>query len=120
MKSAQTKKIKQLFFTGILIIIGQILFKYLPIKIFGENILFDSSNHVAGTVFILYIIYSFYSFTEKNKKWKIFYFILSVIVIIIVAIQRIIAKEHNLFGVTLGFIIAGLAIAIPRWREIKK
>ncbi len=113
----QTKKIKQLFFTALIMAVGLLFFKYLPMYIYGKDILFDASSHIVWTSFILYLIYLF---IEKNKKLRIPYFIFSAIVLIIISIQRIVTKQHNEIGIMLGLIIAVIAIVIPRWKEIRR
>ena len=105
---AQKNHIKKILTAAILIIIGQIIFKYLPMKVFGKDILFDSSNHIAGTILALYAIWFF---IDQNKSWRIPYFIFSSAVVVIMAIQRIISKNHNEVGVTLGLIICMFGVA---------
>lgn len=92
----------------LVIIIGQIIFKYLPMNIWGENILFDSSNHVAFTVLGLYVIWFF---IDQNKSWRVPYFIFSAAIIIIMAIQRILSQNHNEIGVSLGLLIGIIGIS---------
>jgi len=37
----------------------------------------------------------------------------------VIAIQRIIAGEHNEYGILLGFAVAGVSIILPLWRKLK-
>ncbi len=97
--------------------IGLLLFKYLPMYIYGGYILFDASSHVVWTSWGLYVLWFF---IDQKKSWRTPYFIFAGAILIIMSIQRIIAGVHNEVGVVLGLAIAGLAIIIPRWKEFKK
>lgn len=116
MKNIQ-KQIKELIYTIAIMGIGLAIFKYLPMQIYGKDILFDASSHVVWTFFALYLIYFF---IDQNKSWRIPYFIFSSIIIVIVAMQRIIVESHNEVGILLALAISAIAIIIPRWKEIKK
>jgi hypothetical protein len=105
-----------LLWTAIIMAIGLILFKYIPMAIYGKDILFDASSHIVWTSFALYIGWFF---VDQKKSWRIPYFVFSAMVLTIMGIQRIIAQQHNEIGLMLGLGIAGLAIAIPRWKEFK-
>lgn len=111
------KQIKWIIMTWIIIAIGLVLFKYLPMQIYGKEILFDASSHIVWTSFAIYVLWFF---VDQNKSWKTPYFIFSAAVLIIMSIQRIITKQHNEVGIMLGFVVVGLAILIPRWKEFKK
>ncbi len=116
--TSKTKiQIEKIILTGILMVIGLILFKYIPMQIYGKDILFDASSHIVGTSFGLYIIWFF---IDQNKSWRIPYFIFSACFLTIIAIQRIIAQKHNEIGIVLGLTISAIAIVIPRWKEIWK
>lgn len=110
-------QIRKIILAGILMAIGLILFKYIPMQIYGKNILFDASSHVVWTIFGLYIIWFF---IDQNKSWRIPFFILSAALLIIISIQRIIAQKHNEIGILLGLAIAGISIAISHWKEIHR
>ncbi len=113
---SKKENLKKIITAGIIMLLGLLLFKYLPISIFGKNILFDASAHVTLTFFILYIIWFF---IDQNKSWRIPYFILSAVILIIVAMQRILANEHNDIGIIAGIVLSLLAIGISQWRAIK-
>jgi len=106
-----------IMWTTVIMGIGLILFKYIPMQIYGENILFDASSHMIWTVWGLYVVWFF---IDQKKSWRIPYFALCTVILIIMGIQRIVAGEHNEVGIMLGLLIAGLAIAIPRWKEFKE
>jgi len=111
-----THRIRQIIYTAILMIIGSILFKTIPMDIFGEDILFDASRHIMIACFVLYVLFLFI----KDKSWRIPYFILAFAVLLIISIQRIISNAHNDIGLLLGFVISLIAIIIPRWQEVKE
>jgi hypothetical protein len=106
-----------IMWTTVIMGIGLILFKYIPMQIYGENILFDASSHIIWTSWGLYVVWFF---IDQKKSWRVPYFSLCAVILIIMGIQRIIAGEHNEVGIMLGLAIAGLAIAIPRWKEFKE
>ena len=104
------KKLKELIIPAILIALGLLIFKYLPMDIFGENILFDASAHMAWISFMLYSIYIFI----KDKSFQIPYIVLSTIILILVGIQRIVSYHHNYFGVSFGLAISIASIYISK------
>lgn len=112
---AKTQAI-ELFFTAVIMILGLALLKYLPMYIFGKEILFDASQHIIIASFMLYFIYFF---IDQNKSWRLPYLIFSIGVLIIISIQRILENAHNDIGLLLGLIISIIAIIAPRWREFK-
>ncbi|HOF43824.1 MAG TPA: hypothetical protein PLE51_01720 [Candidatus Pacearchaeota archaeon] len=116
-KKLNTKTEQQLIwisYTAILMVIGLIFFKYLPMYLSEGNILYDASYHVLFTILLLYILWFF---IDQKKSWRIPYFIFSGVLIIIVSLQRIIAQEHNEVGIILALLIGAVSIIIPRWKE---
>lgn len=101
-------------YTTLLMIVGIALFKYLPMYLFDNNILYDASYHVLFTILLLYILWFF---IDQKKSWRIPFFIFSGALIIIVSLQRIIAHEHNEVGIILALIIGAISIIVPRWKE---
>ncbi len=101
-------------YTALLMIIGLIIFKYIPMYLFNSDILYDASYHVLFTILLLYILWFF---IDQKKSWRIPYFVFSGALIIIVSLQRIIAHEHNEVGIILALIIGAISIVIPRWKE---
>jgi len=110
-------KIKRLAFTGLLMILGLLIFKYLPMYFFGPDILFDASAHVIITSFILYFLYLL---IEKNKDWRTQFFIFALAVLTVVSIERIVTHHHDFTGLSIGYLISILSIVIPRWKDLKK
>ncbi len=106
------QKIMLLLLTWILTAIGLILFKYIPMYIYGNEILYDASSHMAWAGFGLYFLWTL--FIENKKRLKIPYFIFSSIILIFMGIQRILAEQHNLIGVLLGLSVSAIAIIVPR------
>lgn len=101
----KTKKLLKAFLISV---IGVIIFKYIPMQIWGQDILFDASSHVIWTIFGLYLIWEF---IEKHKEMRLPYFIFSCSLITIISIQRIFVGAHNETGILLGLGI-GLASII--------
>jgi hypothetical protein len=117
MKPHTEKQIRWILLTGLIMILGLILFKYLPMRIYGNDILFDASAHIIGACFVLYV---FWFFVDQNKNLRIMYLIFSLAVLIVISIQRIVTLNHDEYGLMLGFVIAVVAIAVPRLKEVKK
>lgn len=115
--SKAKRQVKWIFLTGIIMILGLVLLKYLPMEIYGKDILFDASSHVVWTIFIIYIGWFF---VDQNKSFRVFYLILSTGIVVVISLQRIIANEHNEVGIILGLLVAFLGIVIPRWKEFWK
>ncbi len=110
-------KFKHIIYTAILSIIGILLFKILPMRLFGENILFDASRHLITLSFGLYFLY--YLFIQYRESWKLSYIIFSSMILGVVAVQRIIAGEHDEYGVLLGFAVSAFSIFAPLMLEEK-
>lgn len=117
MNSKLNYKIAIIFQTAILTLIGLILFKYIPMYLYGEYILYDASSHMAWTSFGLYTIWLI---INHIKKIKVPYIIISALILVGMAIQRILSYNHNVIGVLLGLIVALVAIIIPRYDKITK
>jgi hypothetical protein len=111
------RQIKWIFLTGIIMVLGLILLKYIPMEIYGKDILFDASSHVVWTAFVIYIGWFF---VDQSKNLRILYLILSVGILAVISLQRIIANEHNEVGIILGFFVAFLGVVIPRWKEFMR
>ncbi len=79
--------------------------------IWGENILFDASLHLTSTIFILYAVWLFIEGFEKFRK---VYLILALLVVVVMSIQRIVAGEHNVFGLLLALVISLFGIVVSR------
>jgi hypothetical protein len=122
MKFHTKQQLKWIMWTTIIMIIGLILFKYIPMYInylrFGtSDILYDASSHIVWTSWGLYVVWFF---IDQKKSWRIPYFILSGAVLVIMAIQRIYVGAHNEVGIMMGLLVAGVAIIIPRWKEFRR
>lgn len=107
MKKVTKIKIKAIIKTGLIMIIGLLIFKYIPMIIFGNDIKFDASAHITIASFILYILWFF---IDQNKNWHTLFFIFSLVVISIISLQRIMVNAHNDIGLLGGIIISCIAI----------
>ncbi len=111
-----TIRLKHIIYTFLLMVIGILIFKTLPMYLYGKDILFDASRHVIATSFGLYFLY--YLFLQNREELKIPFFIFSSMILGVIAIQRIIAGEHNEYGILLGFFVAGISILVPIWNKL--
>jgi ABC-type iron transport system FetAB permease component len=109
---------KHLIYTAILMTIGTLVFKSLPMYLYGEDILFDASRHIIVLSFGLYFLY--YLFIQNKESWKLNYVIFSSMILGVIAVQRILAVAHNEYGVLMGFAVAGFSIFLPLWLEGKR
>lgn len=109
-------QITKLVSTALLMTLSLFLFKFIPMQIYGKNILFDASMHITLACFFLYFIYFF---IDQDKSWKIPYLIFSFAVLTIISIQRILVNAHNDIGLLIGLLISLFSIAIPNWSQLK-
>lgn len=98
-------------------IVGLFLFKWVPMQIWGDNILFDASAHLTITIFLLYVLWFF---VDQNKKFQIPFFLFCVLVLAIVSFQRIKDDAHNDVGLFGGLIISVSAIFYSQFDKFKK
>lgn len=116
MKKNTLNKFQALAKAGTVMVVGLILFKLIPMEIFGEDIKFDASAHITITMFALYFIWFF---IDQNKSWRIVYLIFSLVVISIVSIQRILVDAHNDLGLLFGLILSIFAIVFSQKKYFK-
>jgi hypothetical protein len=109
------KQLKWVIYTGIICAIGLVLLKFVPMKVFGNEILFDASMHFVVIGFCLYVLWFF---VDQNKNWKIPYIVFAIAVLLFVSLHRIITNNHNDWGILFGLIILTLGIFIPRWKGV--
>lgn len=112
----QLNQLKNVIFTAVLMVIGLIILKFIPMNIYGNNILFDASMHIVVASFILYLIYFF---IDENKSWRFPYLIFCFFVLTVISIQRIISNAHNDTGILLGVLVSLISIIIPNWNYFK-
>lgn len=110
-------KIIKIIYSALIMLVGLIILKYIPMQIFGKDILFDASQHIVVAGFILYLGYVIIGYKDKIM---IPYYFLSFMVLTFIAIQRIITNAHNDIGLILGLIVVTLGILIPQWKEVMK
>lgn len=116
MRKVTQGKIIALLKAAIVMVIGLLLFKYIPMQVFGRDIVFDASAHITITIFGLYFLWFF---IDQNKTWRVPYFILSLVIISIVAIQRIMLNAHNDIGLLGGLTISIVAIIHSQQKYFK-
>lgn len=109
-------QVKELIYTAILMAILLILFKFIPMQVYGKDILFDASSHITVACFILYFLWFF---VDQNKSWRVPFFVFCFIVLAIISLQRILVNAHNDVGLLMGLIISIISILIPQWKSIK-
>ncbi len=110
------KEFKKIIISGVVVLVGLILLKFIPMFLFGNNILYDASAHIALAVLVLYILWFF---IDQNKNWRIPFFIFAFMVLTIISLQRIVNYSHNDIGLLLGFILGVLSILIAEWEKVK-
>ncbi len=93
-------------------IVGTLLFKILPMYLYGEDILFDASRHI---IVLSFGLYGLYYLIQNKESWRIYYAIFSAMILGVIAVQRIIVGAHNEYGVLMGFAVAGFSILFPLW-----
>lgn len=96
--------------------VGLILFKLIPMQVFGDDIKFDASAHITITMFALYVVWFF---IDQNKSWRTIYFVFSLVVLAIVSIQRILVDAHNDIGLLGGLIVSIAAIIYSQRKYFK-
>tara|TARA_Y100000310_G_scaffold318270_1_gene372110 strand:+ start:238 stop:582 length:345 start_codon:yes stop_codon:yes gene_type:complete len=109
------KEIKRLFICGVVIIIGLILFKFIPMGLYEQEIEFDASFHMAGFVFLLYLGWMF-----VKKEWRKYYLIFGGLILIGVGVQRINVSAHNVGGLVMGLLVSSVGIWLSRSRYFRK
>ena len=112
MQKLTKRKIRSLAICLVIMAFLLFLFKFLPMRFFGQDILFDASMHIVVASFVLYLGWFF---IDKNKSWKIPYFIFAIFVLLVISIQRISANAHNDIGLLGGVIISIISIVISNW-----
>jgi hypothetical protein len=106
-----------LFRAALIMVFGLFLFKFIPMNLWGENILFDASAHITITSFILYVIWFF---IDQNQKWHIPFFVFAFLVLAVISLQRISNNAHNDIGLLGGLIISVSAILYSQFSKFKK
>lgn len=113
-KNPHTKKIVK---AGVVITLGLLLLKFLPMEIWGEEILFDASMHIAVTMFVLYIVWFF---IDQEPTWRQPFFTFAAVILIWVGFQRIFINAHSDIGLMLGFAVGLFGIGVAEWSKVKR
>lgn len=117
MNKRQIKQIKKIILASVLMLLGLCLFKWYPMFLYGEDILYDASAHI---VFASLVLYSLYFFIDQNKDLRIPYFLLSFTILIVISFQRIQNNAHNDIGLLKGFLISIISIVLANWDYFKR
>jgi hypothetical protein len=115
MRKITYKKLGALMRAGSIMVLGLLLFKLIPMQIFGEDIRFDASAHITITMFCLYVVW-FY--VDQNKSWRTPFFVFALVVISASWYTRTVTSvssavfsfpsslsythKRNIFGISLG------------------
>ena len=102
-------QIKKLIIAALVIIVGLILFKFIPMSVFGKDILWDASSHISITILVLYTLWFF---IDQNKSWRVPYFIFAFAVLAVISVHRMMVNAHNDIGLLAGLVLGVLAIFI--------
>lgn len=116
MKIGRDNHVRNILVAGFFMALGALLFKYLPMKIWGDDILFDASMHIISTSFILYILWFF---IDQNKDWHTPYFIFGALILFVISSQRLLIDAHSDVGLGIGILISVISIGIAEWGSIK-
>ncbi len=103
--------------TALYMAVGIALFKYVPMWLWGADILFDASLHMTAAIFVLYVLWFF---VDQNKTWRVPFFLLAATVIAIVSLQRIAVSAHNDIWLLGGLCVSVCAIFYARKDTFKK
>ena len=112
----QEEQIQRISIAFTLMACGIFLLKYIPMYIWGTDILFDASLHIVSAFFVLYVLWFF---VDQNPRMHFPFFLLSILILYIVAIQRIAVYAHNDVGLLLGLGIALLSIGYAERENLK-
>jgi len=111
-------KLIALFICFFVMVVGLLVFKYIPESYYGTWIRFDASFHVTAAIFILYALW--YVIDQNAARWRHTYIIASAVLVGVVAVERIVVGAHNTVGIFLALGISLGAIIISRWPFFKK
>ncbi|MBI2984082.1 MAG: phosphatase PAP2 family protein [Candidatus Kerfeldbacteria bacterium] len=114
---AEIDHLQKILTAGVVIAIGLIVLKYIPMAIWGPSILFDASGHLSGAIFVLYVLWFF---VDQNKRWRLPFIIFAAFVLVVISLQRIVANAHNDVGLLLGLLVGLSAIGVAEWKTIRK
>lgn len=99
-----------------IVIIGLVLFKFFPMVLYSEDILWDASAHISVTMLLMYV---FWFFVDQSEELRIPYLLICAVILCIISFQRIMDNAHNDIGLLKGFFIGLIAILISSWDELK-
>ena len=97
-------------------LLGAFIFKVIPMRLWGSDILFDASFHIMFASFMLYILWFF---VDQNKSWRTAFFLFSALILFVISSQRIAANAHNDVGLLGSIIISLVSIGIAERKNLK-
>lgn len=107
----RNKNLVKIILVSVFMFVGILVLKFLPMKIFGPDILFDASLHLTATILILYSIWLFIEHEKKNKL-----FLIGVIIVTaLVSLQRILVQAHDIAGLLGGYFISLASIGLAEY-----
>ncbi len=109
--------VRELVIAGTVSAAGLLVFKYLPMSIWGRDILFDASGHVTIAIFALYVLWFF---IDQNRRWHLPFFLFAAMVLTVISVQRIVDNAHNDVGLLLGLALGLFAVGASQWGTVKK
>ncbi len=97
-------------------LLGAFLFKFIPMKIWGSDILYDASFHIITASFVLYVLWFF---VDQNRNWRSSYFLLCALVLFVISVQRIKVDAHNDIGLLGGVVVSLISVGVAERRNLK-
>ncbi|MBI5404961.1 MAG: phosphatase PAP2 family protein [Candidatus Kerfeldbacteria bacterium] len=110
-------QVRAIVVAGFVIATELFFLKYIPMWVWGNNIRFDASMHIATAIFVLYVLWFF---IDQNKNWRTPFFIFSALVLFVISVQRIADNAHNDIGLLLGLLAGLTGIGASQWGKFKK
>jgi len=96
--------------------VGLLLFKLVPMVMWGTTIEFDASFHVTAVTLAMYVLWFF---IDQNPKWRTPFFSIATAVVLVVAIQRLLVDAHSDIGILLALAVGVIAIGAAEWDSIR-
>ncbi len=108
-KERQLRQVDDIFRVAILMAMFILSLKYMPMYLWGSDILFDASLHITAAFFVLYVIWFF---IDQTKEFRYPFYLFAILVLFVISIQRIAVDAHNDVGLLLGALISIISIGL--------
>lgn len=108
-KERQLRQVDDIFRVAILMAMFILSLKYMPMYLWGSDILFDASLHITAAFFVLYVIWFF---IDQTKEFRYPFYLFAILVLFVISIQRIAVDAHNDIGLLLGALISIISIGL--------